>query len=118
VTVHREQNMKREDHQDATIRYVLLTSGSTCFGHHYAHFKENKGPVTAFGVFFWFCWMWFVAVVGRCLLGCEHIIMLTSCKTTPHNRYQPHPVEPEQHTKYSNRAFVLLKMGIMMSEIC
>ena len=20
----------------------------------------------------WFCWMWLVAVVGRCLVGCEH----------------------------------------------
>jgi hypothetical protein len=36
----------------------------------------------------------------------------------PHNHYQPHPAEPEQHTKCSNRAFVLLKMGIMMPETC
>jgi len=47
--------MKREDRQDATIRCLLLTSVSTCFGHHSAHFQENKGPVTAFGVLFWFC---------------------------------------------------------------
>jgi hypothetical protein len=40
--------------------------------------------------------------------------VLTPYKTPPHNRYQPHPAEPEQHTKCSNRAFVLLKMGIMM----
>ena len=72
MTVHREQNMKREDQQDATIRCLLLTSVSTCFGHQYAHLQENKGPVTAFGVF-WFCWMWLVAVVGRCLAGCEHV---------------------------------------------
>ena len=64
--------MKREDQQDATIRCLLLTSVSTCFGHHYAHLQENKGPVTAFGVMFWYCWMWLVAVVGRCLEGCEH----------------------------------------------
>ena len=43
MTVHREQNMKREDQQDATIRSLLLTSVSTC-----AHLQENKGPVTAF----------------------------------------------------------------------
>ena len=49
-----ERNMKREDQQDATIRRLLLTSVSTCFGHHYAHLQENKGPVTAFGVLFWF----------------------------------------------------------------
>ena len=66
------QNMKREDKQDATIRYLLLTSVSTCFRHHYAHLQENKGPVTAFGVLLWFYWMWLVAVVGRCLVGCEH----------------------------------------------
>jgi hypothetical protein len=71
MTVHHEQNMKREDQQDATIRCLLLTSVSTCFGHHYAHLQENKGPVTAFGVLFWFCWMWLVAVVGRCVVGCE-----------------------------------------------
>ena len=72
MTVHREQNMKREDQQDATIRCLLLTSVSTCFGHHYAHLQENKGPVNAFGVLFWFCWMWLVADVGRCIVGCEH----------------------------------------------
>ena len=44
--------MKKEDQQDATIRCLLLTSVSTCFGHPYAHLQENKGPVTAFGVLF------------------------------------------------------------------
>ena len=72
MTVHREQSMKTENQQDATIRCLLLTSVSTCFGHHYVHLQENKGPVTAFGVLFWFCWMWLVAVVGRCVVGCEH----------------------------------------------
>ena len=52
MTVHREQNMKREDQQDATIRCLLLSSVSTCFGHHYAHLQENKFPVIAFGVSF------------------------------------------------------------------
>jgi hypothetical protein len=51
---------------------LLLTSISTCFWHHYGHLQENKGPVTAFGVLFWFCWMWLVAVVGRCVVGCNH----------------------------------------------
>ena len=53
------------------VRCLLLTSVSTCFGHHYAHLQENKGPVTAFGVLFWFCWMWLVAVVWRCVVGCQ-----------------------------------------------
>ena len=68
----KRQNMETEDQQDAKIRCLLLISVSTCFGHHYAHLQENKGPVTAFGVLFWFCWTWLVAVVGRCLVGCEH----------------------------------------------
>ena len=72
MTVHLEQSMKREDQQDATIRRLLLTSVSTCFGHHYAHLEENKDPVIASGVLFWFCWMLLVAVVGRCLVGCDH----------------------------------------------
>jgi len=45
--------MKREDQQNATIRCLLLTSVSTCFGYHYAHLQEIKGAVTAFGVLFW-----------------------------------------------------------------
>jgi hypothetical protein len=48
----------------------------------------------------------------------ETFIVLTSYKIAPHNRYHPHPAEPEHYTKCSNRAFVLLKMGIMMPEIC
>jgi len=27
---------------------------------------------TAYGVLLWFCWMWLVAVVRRCFVGCEH----------------------------------------------
>ena len=69
MTMHRERSMKRENQKDAKIRCLLLTSVSTCFGHHYAHLQENKGPVTAFGVLFWFCWMWLVAVVGA--LSCR-----------------------------------------------
>jgi hypothetical protein len=41
-------NLKKENQQGATIRCLLLTSVSTCFGHHYAHLQENKGPVTEF----------------------------------------------------------------------
>ena len=36
----------------------------------------------------------------------------------PHNRYQPHPAEPAQHTTCSNIRLVLLKMGTMMPETC
>ena len=106
MTLHREQSMKREDQQDATIRCLLITSVSTCFGHHYAHLQENKGPVTEFDVLFWFC------------EDARMRAALASYNAATHNRYQPHPAEPEQHIKFSNRAFVLLKMGIMMPETC
>ena len=51
MTVQREQSMKREDQQDATIRCLLLTYVSKYFGHHYAHIQDNEGLVSAFGVF-------------------------------------------------------------------
>jgi len=103
---------REKNQQDATIRCcLLLTSVSTCFGHHYAHIQENKCPVTASGVLFWLCWMWLVAVVRRCLV-------LASYNASPHNRHQPQPAEPEQYTKCSNGFFVLLKIGIMVPETC
>ena len=50
----------------------IINTFSTCFGHHYAHLQENNTYVTARVVLRWFCWMCLVAVVGRCLVGCEH----------------------------------------------
>jgi len=81
--------------------------------------------VTACVVLRCFCWMWLVAVVGCCLVGCEHcegycstFTVLTPYKAAPHNRYQPHPAETSQHNTCSNIRLVLLKMGIMMPETC
>ena len=51
---------------------LIIYTFSTCFGHHYAHLQETKTCVTARGVLRWFCWMWLVAVVGLCVVGCEH----------------------------------------------
>jgi len=34
--------LRERKNRDATIRYLLSTSVSTCFGHHYAHLQENK----------------------------------------------------------------------------
>jgi len=50
----------------------IINTVSTCFGHHYAHLQETKTCATAHGVLCWFCWMWLVVVVGRCVVGCEH----------------------------------------------
>ena len=69
---------ERENQQDATIRCLLSTSVSTCFGHHYARLQENKDRVTVYGVLRWFRWMWLVAVVGRCVVGCVHFVV-ASC---------------------------------------
>ena len=121
----------------------IFNNFSTCFGHHYAHLQENKTYVTAHGVLRWYCWMWLVAVVGRCVVGCEHcegcctalyctvlyctvlyctrtvtFTVLASYNAAPHNHYQPHPAVPAQHTMCSNIRLVLLKMGIMMPETC
>jgi len=54
MTVHREQSVKREkeNQRDSTIRCLLLTCVSTCFGHHYDHLQENQDRITAFGVLF------------------------------------------------------------------
>ena len=48
----------------------------------------------------------------------SHCEMLTPYNAAPHNHYQPHPAEPAQHTTCSNTRLVLLKMAIMMPEIC
>ena len=84
---------------------------------------EQRPCVTACGVLRWFCWMWLVAVVGRCVLGCEHcrtvtFTVLAPYNAAPLNRYQPHPAEPAQHTACSNTRLGLLRMGIMMPETC
>ena len=50
----------------------IINNFSTCFGHQYAHLQETKTCVTARGVLRWYCWVWLVAVVGRCVVGCEH----------------------------------------------
>jgi len=44
--------------------------------------------------------------------------VLAPYNAASHNRYQPHPTEPAQHTMCSNTRLVLLKMGILMPETC
>jgi len=50
--------------------------------------------------------------------GTVTFTVLAPYNAMPHNRYQPHPAEPAQHTTCSNTCLVLLKMGIMMPETC
>ena len=42
---------ERENQQDATIRCLLSTSVSTCFGHRYSHLQENKDRVLLYTVY-------------------------------------------------------------------
>jgi len=70
---------------------------------------EQRPCVTTCGVLRWFCWMWLVAVVGRCVVGCEQcegrtvtFTVLAPYNAAPHNRYQPHPAEPAPYTACSN----------------
>ena len=80
---------ERENQQDATIRCLLSTSVSTCFGHHYAHLQENK---------------------YRVLLHMVYCAGSAEC-----GWYQPHPAEPPYAVAHG---IFLLKMGIMMPETC
>jgi len=72
----------------------IINTVSTCFGHHNGHLQENKDRRTI------------------------TFTVLAPYNTAPHNRYQPHPAEPAQHTACSNTCLGLLKMGIMMPETC
>ena len=56
---------------------MLLTSVSTCFGHHYAHLKENKCPVTSFGVLF--CNKWENVDIKRDVFFCVVNLVGNSC---------------------------------------
>jgi len=50
---------------------------------------EQRPCVTVYGVLCWFCWMWLVAVVGRCVVGCQHCSHpTTQCPTTATNHIQ------------------------------
>ena len=93
----------------------IINTFSTCFRHHYAHLLENKTCVTARGV------LVLLDMVGS---GCGALrrrvraLWRLLFDASPHNRYQPHPAEPAQHTTCSNTRLVLLKMGIMVPETC
>jgi hypothetical protein len=68
ITAWRERKPTRSNNQMFIINFCLnMFRASLCPS------TGEKGPcVTAYGVLRWFCWMWFVAVVGSCIVGCEH----------------------------------------------
>jgi len=73
---------ERENQQDATIRCLLSTSVPAYFGHHYAHFQENKDRVLLHAV----C----------CFVGCLHPTTQRPTTATNHiqqnQRSTPHAV--------------------------
>jgi hypothetical protein len=76
-----EEREKTNKMQQLYVYYQLLSQHVS--GYHYAHLQENKEPVTAFGVLFWFCWMWLVAVGGRCLKGSVYFLQDSAPQPLP-----------------------------------
>jgi len=102
------------------------TSISTCFGHHYAHHRENKTM--------YYC-IWFSALVVLAVVmwswdaSCVHCVKVTvrfksnSNLHTVHTAYDPALHNHSQHNQCRKpytviHGLVLLMMGIMMPETC
>jgi hypothetical protein len=65
--VWRERKPTRCNNQMFIINFCLnMFRASLC-----PSSGEQRPCVTSYGVLLWFCWMWLVAVVGRCVVGCE-----------------------------------------------
>ena len=113
--MHREQIVKWERKPTRCNRCLFLTISQHVSGIIIPIFRRTR-RITACGVLRWFCWMWLVAVVGRCLVGCEH------CEGYP-TRQRPttatnHIQQNQRSTPPAVISLVLLKMGMMMPETC
>jgi hypothetical protein len=108
VTVHREQSVKREKTPTRCNNYMFIID--FCLNMFRASLCPSSGEQRPCYCI-WCTVLGLLDVVGS---GCVALFY----KAAPHNRYQPHPAEPEQYTKCSNTVFVLLKMGIMVPETC
>jgi len=80
---------EKKKQQEATIRCLLSTSVSICFGHHYAIFRRTKTVCYCIRC---------TALVLLDVAGSGCGALLASYNAAPHNRYQPHPGEPAQYT--------------------
>jgi len=78
---------ERENQQDATIRCLLSTLSQHVSGIVMPILRRTKTVC--------YC-IWCPA------LRCKMRALLASYNAAPHNRYQPHPAEPAQHTTCSN----------------
>ena len=72
MTVHREQSMKREKPTRCNNKMFII---KFCLNVFRASLCPSSGEqrlcYCIWCILVWFCWMWLVAVVGRCLVGCE-----------------------------------------------
>ena len=75
VRINCEVREKTNKMQQLDVYYQYFLN---MFRHHYAHLQENKTCVTARGVLRWFCQMWLVAVVGRCLVGTDMVKLIVA----------------------------------------
>ena len=64
---------------------------------------EQRPCVTACGVLRWFCWMWLAAVVGRCVVGCEHCEGYCSTSHCSHPTTQ-RPTTAANHIQQNQRS--------------
>jgi len=91
------ENQKKCNHLMFIINFCLnMFRASLC-----PSSGEQRPCVTAYGVLRWFCWMWLLAVVGRCVVGCEHCEGY--CSTNLHSARTPQRSAPQQLTTTSNR---------------
>ena len=115
---------ERENQQDATVRCLLSTMSQHVLGTIMPIFRRTRRVLLHV-----VCCAGSADVVGS---GCGALrcrvralwsrtvtfTVLAPYNAAPHNRYQPHPAEPAQHTTCSNTRLVLMKMGIMVPKTC
>jgi hypothetical protein len=114
-------NWRTRNQLDATYYFIVLLTGSTCFGHYYAHHQElaTMMLITILVVSFLVCCMLEV----RCSYA--GVVSGLQSKAPGHlsSLHAPNP----QHTAYQERydqcgsqhhSFELLMMGRIMSETC
>jgi len=94
--------------------FIIKLSISTCFGHHYAH-------PTACGVLHWVCRLWLAVALWSCIVSCVHCVnnnfhTVHTAHDADHS--QPQPTHPGRTPHAVGHGFILLMMGIMMSETC
>ena len=96
--MHREHKVKRENQQDATnSMFIIKLSISTCFGHHYAHHRENKTVSYCMRCSARVCRLWLAVVLWSCVMSCVH------CESNSnfHAVHTAHNTAPQDHSLHT-----------------